>query len=80
MVNMISEALGAAFAPECLLLNVLGVVVGIIFGAFPGLNGVVGVALLMPITYGMDPINGIVMLAGLYMGGHLRRLHFRNPA
>ena len=68
MLNMITEALGAAFAPECLLLNILGVIVGIIFGAFPGLNGVVGVALLMPVTYGMDPVNGIVMLAGLYMG------------
>ena len=34
----------------------------------PGLNGVVGVALLLPLTYGLSPANGLMMLGGLYMG------------
>ena len=41
---------------------------GIIFGALPGLNGVVGVALLLPLTYSMAPEYGLIMLSGLYMG------------
>lgn len=68
MSNQIIEALLSSLSLWCLLFNLVGVIVGIIFGAFPGLNGVVGVALLMPLTYGMDPIHGITMLAGIYMG------------
>ena len=68
---MFDQLLGAAissFSPQCLLFNIIGVVIGIVFGAFPGLNGVVGIALLMPLTYGTDPVVGITMLAGIYMG------------
>lgn len=68
MLGQILEAFASSFSPWCLLFNFVGVLVGIAFGAFPGLNGVVGVALLMPLTYGMDPVRGITMLAGIYMG------------
>ena len=61
-------AIETAFSPICLLFNFIGVVLGIIFGALPGLNSVVGVALLIPVTYGMDPSIALIMLAGLYMG------------
>ncbi|MFA7591982.1 MAG: tripartite tricarboxylate transporter permease [Sphaerochaetaceae bacterium] len=60
--------LGTVFTPSSLLVNILGVVLGIFFGAMPGLNGVVGVALLLPITYGMSAAQGLIMLSGLYMG------------
>lgn len=67
MSNIIT-ALMSVFSPIGLLVNALGVLLGVIFGALPGLNGVVGVALLLPITYGMEPEYGLIMLAGLYMG------------
>lgn len=67
-MNMIINALHIIISPMALLLNLLGVVLGIVFGAMPGLNGVVGVALLLPITYGMAPAYGLIMLGGLYMG------------
>ena len=67
-MNMIINALHIIISPMALLLNLLGVVLGIVFGAMPGLNGVVGVALLLPITYGMEPAYGLIMLGGLYMG------------
>ena len=67
MSNIIN-AIVAVFTPTCLILNILGTVLGIIFGALPGLNGVVGVALLLPLTYGLDPVHGLVMLSGMYMG------------
>lgn len=65
---MIWEVLISVFSPIGLLINLAGVVMGIIFGALPGLNGVVGVALLLPVTYGLSPEHGLIMLAGLYMG------------
>ena len=46
-----------------------GLVLGIIFGALPGLTATMGVALFMPLTFGMDPILGITMLLGIYCGG-----------
>ncbi|HHW01403.1 MAG TPA: C4-dicarboxylate ABC transporter permease [Thermoanaerobacterales bacterium] len=41
---------------------------GIIFGALPGINASMGVALLLPLTYGMSPIAALSMLLGIYTG------------
>jgi len=46
-----------------------GLFVGIIIGALPGLSATMGVALLMPLTFGMDTITAIVLLLGVYCGG-----------
>jgi putative tricarboxylic transport membrane protein len=54
--------------PVTLLLIMLGVAFGIFVGAMPGLNGAIGVALLMPITYSLSPEKGLLMLGGIYMG------------
>ena len=46
----------------------LGVVAGICIGALPGLTATMGVALLLPMTFGMDAAQGILMLLGIYCG------------
>lgn len=45
---------------------VLGVIGGLIIGALPGLSATMGVALMIPFTYGMNPIAAIVMLMAIY--------------
>ncbi|MGG1662007.1 tripartite tricarboxylate transporter permease [Brevibacillus sp. NRS-1366] len=55
--------------PMVLLLSVLGVAIGIIVGALPGLTATMGVALLLPVTFGMDPVSGLLLLSGVYFGG-----------
>ena len=52
-----------------LLLMALGVGVGLIFGALPGLSATMAVALMLPLTFAMDPNTGIAMLVGTYIGG-----------
>lgn len=47
----------------------VGVLWGIIGGMIPGINASIAMALLLPFTWGMDPINAIMMLAGVYCGG-----------
>lgn len=47
----------------------IGVVAGIIVGALPGLTATMGVALLIPFTFGLDPVHGLIMLVGLFSGG-----------
>ena len=46
----------------------VGVVMGILFGALPGLTATMGLALLIPFTFTMSPTGGLIMLAGIYVG------------
>jgi len=46
----------------------LGILIGIIIGALPGLSATMGVALLLPLTFGMEPELGLPMLIALYCG------------
>jgi putative tricarboxylic transport membrane protein len=57
-----------AFTPFNLMMAVAGVTVGILIGALPGVGPPSGVAMLLPLTFGMDPTSGIIMLAALYAG------------
>ncbi len=47
----------------------IGVTAGIIVGALPGLTATMGVALLIPFTYRLEPVQGLIMLVGLFCGG-----------
>ena len=44
---------------------VIGVVLGIAVGIFPGLGGAAGMALLIPFVFGMDPVSALAMMIGL---------------
>ncbi|MEE0339169.1 tripartite tricarboxylate transporter permease [Acidaminococcus fermentans] len=66
---MIAQALMNILNPTCLLLICLGVCVGIIFGSIPGLSATMAVVLFLPLSFGLEPANGISLLIGLYMGG-----------
>lgn len=44
----------------------LGIMLGLWFGAVPGLSGLVGMAILLPFTFGMDPISAFAFLLGMY--------------
>ncbi|HEX2540557.1 MAG TPA: tripartite tricarboxylate transporter permease [Caldimonas sp.] len=57
-----------ALTPFNLFMAVCGVILGILIGALPGIGPPSGVALLLPLTFGMDPTSGIIMLAALYAG------------
>jgi len=53
---------------ENILFLLMGVLGGIIIGALPGLTATMGVALLLPFTFGMDPNVSMIMLLGVYCG------------
>ena len=55
--------------PMNLVLMVAGTIVGIIFGAIPGLSGTMAVMLFMPLTYTMDSSTAIIFLLALWIGG-----------
>lgn len=57
-----------AFSLEAILAMALGVVLGSIFGAMPGLSATTGMALMLPICFKLDVTVGLLMLAGIYCG------------
>jgi putative tricarboxylic transport membrane protein len=55
--------------PGTLFIMTAGVAAGIFIGAMPGLTAIMGVTLLLPFTYGMDPSAGMLMLLSIFFGG-----------
>src|SRR5207237_533008 len=51
-----------------LVLMMVGLVLGIFVGVLPGLGGPNGVAILLPLTFGMDPTSAIILLSSIYWG------------
>lgn len=54
--------------PTILLLIILGVFIGIIFGSIPGLTGALGISLILPFTYEIVASQGLSILIGVYVG------------
>lgn len=52
-----------------LLLMLGGVFGGLVIGALPGLSAFTALAIMLPFTFGMDPVNGISFLMAIYVGG-----------
>lgn len=55
--------------PMVLLLCFVGVIVGTLIGALPGLGPSTAIAVLLPVVYGKDALSALVMLSGIYYGG-----------
>lgn len=58
----------AALTPLNFLLAFVGVTAGIVIGALPGLSATMAVAVLVPVTFGMEPASGLIMLGAIYTG------------
>lgn len=68
ILQLIADGFAAAFSPTNVLFVLLGVALGTAIGLLPGLGSVTGVALLLPLTLSLEPLTGLIMLAGLYYG------------
>jgi putative tricarboxylic transport membrane protein len=60
--------LQAVLDPTVLVLIPLGMLLGILVGAIPGLSATVGIAVFLPFTFTLDPLSGLVLLLGIYNG------------
>jgi putative tricarboxylic transport membrane protein len=65
MASMAWHALALLLEPARLLILLLGVVIGLAIGVLPGLNGIVGLAMLIPFTYNMDQYTAMALLLGM---------------
>ena len=69
MVDSLLAGLQLVGNVEAFLALALGVGLGVIGGAIPGMSATMAVALTLPFTFSMTPITGILMLLGVYKGG-----------
>lgn len=67
-MELLLQGLTNVFQPSVILLLIAGVIVGIIIGSLPGLTATMGVALFLPVTFGMEAVAGILLLIGVYFG------------
>ena len=64
----LSLGFGVALSPINLGLAFLGCLVGTLIGVLPGVGPIATIAMLLPITFGLDPTGALIMLAGIYYG------------
>ena len=66
--GLMLSSYAAVFSPNILLWICVGTTCGIVLGALPGLTATMGVALLVPLTFGRPPLESLAMLMGIYCG------------
>jgi putative tricarboxylic transport membrane protein len=67
--DFLLQGFATALDPMILLYALIGVTLGTAVGVLPGIGPALTVALLLPVTYGLDPAGSLIMFAGIYYGG-----------
>lgn len=68
-INALIDGFGTALTPANLLYAVIGVVLGTAIGVLPGIGPAMTIALLLPLTFSLEPTQAFIMFAGIYYGG-----------
>ncbi|SFP75165.1 putative tricarboxylic transport membrane protein [Amycolatopsis arida] len=68
-LSLLVEGFGTALTPQNLLFAAIGVILGTAIGVLPGIGPAMAVALLLPMTFGLDATSAFIMFAGIYYGG-----------
>ncbi len=81
--SLMLSSYGAVFSPGVLFIICVGITAGIVIGSLPGLTATMGVALLVPLTFGRPPLESLSMLIGIYCdamyGGSISAILIRTP-
>ena len=68
MFSNLALGLGVVLSLKTLGLCFLGCLIGTLIGVLPGIGPVATIAMLLPVTFGLDPTGALIMLAGIYYG------------
>ncbi len=64
----LAHGFGIAFQPDNLWYAFLGCLVGTLVGVLPGIGPLSGISILLPVTFGLNATQAVIMLAGIYYG------------
>jgi putative tricarboxylic transport membrane protein len=67
-INALFHGFAVALSFHNVMLMMVGVLLGVLIGVLPGLGGANGVAILLPLTFAMNPVSAIIMLSCIYWG------------
>ena len=67
-INALMSGFAVVITPMNVLLMFVGIILGVLIGVLPGLGGANGVAILLPLTFSMNPTSAIIMLSCIYWG------------
>jgi TctA family transporter len=68
LLSNLAVGFQAAFTFQSLAYCLLGTVLGTLIGVLPGIGPIATIALLLPVTYALDPVTALIMLSGIYYG------------
>ena len=68
LIDNLMTGFGTALVPMNLLFGLVGVTLGTAVGVLPGIGPALAISMLMPITFGMDPVSAFIMFGGIYYG------------
>ncbi|GAA2342651.1 tripartite tricarboxylate transporter permease [Saccharopolyspora halophila] len=68
-LHLLLDGFATALTPTHLLWAAIGVLLGTAIGVLPGIGPAMAVALLLPVTYALEPTGAFIMFAGIYFGG-----------
>jgi putative tricarboxylic transport membrane protein len=68
ILSNLALGFGVAFGLKTLMYCFLGVLLGTLIGVLPGIGPLVTIAMLLPLTFGLDPVSSLIMLAGIFYG------------
>ncbi|BBI60074.1 hypothetical protein HSBAA_13800 [Vreelandella sulfidaeris] len=78
MTNFFLQALAEVGTPSVLGLIVIGVLFGIIGGSIPGFTVTMAILVVFPFTFAMDPVSGVSLMVGVFVGVLGRHCVWRN--
>jgi putative tricarboxylic transport membrane protein len=68
LIGNLGLGFATALSPINLLLAFTGCLVGTLIGVLPGVGPIATIAMLLPLTFKVDPTGALIMLAGIYYG------------
>src|SRR5687767_9158762 len=68
VIGYLAQGFSVALAPVNLMWCFVGVFLGTVIGVLPGLGPAATIAMLLPLTFQMNPTSAVIMLAGIYYG------------
>ncbi|BBK42134.1 hypothetical protein STVA_21540 [Allostella vacuolata] len=68
LIDNLALGFGVAISPNNLLFCLIGALVGTLIGVLPGIGPLATIAMLLPLTYHLEPVTALIMLAGIYYG------------
>jgi putative tricarboxylic transport membrane protein len=68
LLQNLATGFGVAMTPLNLLFAFIGALIGTLIGVLPGIGPIATIAMLLPLTFHLEPTSGIIMLAGIFYG------------